>query len=187
MRNVSVPALCLTAVTTLAASRHTQAVKTQPDVPFTATVSASEARFFFPLEERREWIWYLSTTPDNRREYEWSAEVENGGTRYQFGFFLFKAQGRAPARGDFSALIRAGQTSVATAVGAAPHTRMIVLQNGRVNIAQGRGLLVVSITDPETLRTLFSERPPLVTLKMQVPEAAEVTRSVKTTYPGRNR
>ena len=169
-------------VTALAGNGHARAVQTQADAPFTATVSASDARFFFPLEERREWSWYLSTTPDNEREYEWSGDVENGDTHYQFGFFLFKPHGKAPARGDLSALIQAGQTSVATAVGAAPHSRMIVLPNGRVHIAQGHGLLVVSITDQQTLRTLFSERPSLVTVRVQVPGAAEITRSVNIVY-----
>src|SRR4051812_15388084 len=125
MPRVSIPAFCLMVVTTLAGSRSRdpQAVETRPDAPFTAVVSASGARLFFPLEDRREWIWYLSTTPDNEREYEWSGEVENGGTRYQFGFFLFKPQGTTTARGGFRALLPPGPTSAPAAAGTAPPRR----------------------------------------------------------------
>jgi len=156
----------------------------------TATKARRPTRVFFPLEARSEWIWYQPTTPDNALEYAWSAEVENGGSRYEFGFFLFKYPGRAPRSGDFGALVRAGQISVATAVGTSTDTRMILLPNGRLHVALhrfavGQGFMVVSIDDPETLRTLFSERPPLVTLTALVPGTPKVTRSVEITYSER--
>jgi hypothetical protein len=182
MRKALTPVLCLIASTTLKGSRHAPEAEIQPETTFTATVSAIDARFLFPLEKQREWIWYQSTTPDNMKEYEWSVEVENGGTRYQFGFFLFKLPGSSPVRGDLGALIHAGQVSIASAVGPLTQTRMTVLPDRQIHIAYGQGVLVVSFTDLETLRMLFSERPPLVIFKVRVPGASEVSQSVEIAY-----
>ena len=158
----------------------TPIVQDQP--AYTAIVLSSEARFVFPLPDQREWEWYRAATSDNAREYQWTAEVENGGVRYEFGFSLFKPPRQASGHGDLRALISAGQSSVAMAVDTG-NGRWVLLGDA-VHIAREGARLLVVVNDPSTLHRLFSERPPVATFHVRIPGAPDVTRSATITYGG---
>lgn len=149
-----------------------------PSEPFTAVVREREARLTFPLPDQAEWAWQQATTPDDQLEYGWTAEVENRGRRYEFGFLLFKNPRLGPGRGDLAALLAAGQHSVAVRDGGSA----TVASEERVRVEPGPSRLVVVVDDPRTLQLLFSGRPASATFVVQLPGQPVVTREVPVRY-----
>jgi tetratricopeptide (TPR) repeat protein len=124
-------------------------------VTVTGKVTPSEARFVFALPQRPRWEWYRPSTPLNEMEYNWGIGVENGGKNYGAGFLLFKAHD-AMASGKIGDLLRAGQMSVFQSTGDGGGS---VVQTARVYASASGNWLTISVTDPSTLKLLFSGKP----------------------------
>jgi hypothetical protein len=145
---------------------------------FTARVTSAGARFVFPVPDRRIWEWNRPTTLDNRAEYMWAVQLENGGRAYEFGFYRFKFAGATPARGSLGDLLFAGQQTVAARSG----LEAAVLAEARISVAEEPGRLVVSVEDPKTLQLLLSDRPRRALFKVEVSGEKGVTREVHVEY-----
>ena len=153
-------------------------VRKAPAPGFTARVTSAGARFVFPLAKRRTWEWNRPTTPDNRAEYMWAVQVDNGGRLYEFGFYRFKFAGAKPARGSLGDLLFAGQQTVATRSG----LEASVLAEARVSVTEEPGQLVVSLEDAKTLQLLLSDRPRRAVFRIETSGGKGVTREVQVEY-----
>ena len=149
-----------------------------PAPGFTARVTTAGARFVFPLPDRPIWDWNRPATLDNRAEYMWAVELDNGGRVYEFGFYRFKFAGAAPARGSLGDLLFTGQQTVAARSG----SEAAVLPEARVSVAGEPGRLIVSVEDPKTLQLLLSDRPRRALFKVEVSGDKGVTREVRVEY-----
>lgn len=146
--------------------------------PYSAVVTATTARFVFPLVQRKEWQWYRAKTPAGNLEYGWTVDVPNSGRIYQIGFLIFKYPDAQPARGDLAALLRAGQKTIWVGD---ERTRS-VLKGWPVRVIPEGNRIVVVIDDAQTLERIFSGRPSRVTFRVQLPARAEVIREVSLRY-----
>ena len=149
-----------------------------PPQGFTARVTTSGARFVFPLARRPTWEWNRPTTPDNRAEYMWAVQLDNGGRAYEFGFYSFKFAGAKRARGSLGDLLFAGQQTVAARSG----SEASVLPEARVSVTEEPGQLVVSVEDAKTLQLLLSDRPRRAVFRIEAPGRKGVTREVEVEY-----
>jgi len=68
-------------------------------------------------------------------------------------------------KGDFEALLTAGQRSVAALDGRFAR----VLNHARVSVDRAGDRLIVTVDDPETLRLLLSERPSTAEFRTRLP------------------
>lgn len=129
----------------------------------TGTVTPNLVEFRIPLEQPADatWNWNRAETPENQCEYMWQVAVLNASGRYTFGFYLYKAPGAKPAQGELQALFKAGQASVFKddARGAGG-----LIENAQVHVSAEDGRIVLRITDPDVIRTIFGDRPGTVTV-----------------------
>lgn len=145
---------------------------------YTAEVTASEAKFIFPLPDRPVWSWNQPATPIDLCEYEWAADVATQEHTYEFGFFLFKASGSTPARGDIRALLEAGQMSLAIM----KPSGFSLVPDAPVDVEAVGSRLVVAVTHPDILRMLFSGRPPRAVFNVVLPGEKPSKHEVLITY-----
>jgi hypothetical protein len=140
------------------------------------------ARFEIPLTSGggESWTWYDANTPDETLEYQWQVRVR-GEPAHAFGYSLFKIPGAAPQRGDFAALLRAGQASVwrsdndwrrMRATDAKPVVR---IEDNRV---------IIELRDPAVIREVFAARPAEVEIMTQTPSRGPESVFVPVTYRG---
>lgn len=126
-------------------------------------VTPNLAEFRIPLEQpaSAKWDWNRAETPDNDDEYTWQVAVPNGSERYSFGFYLYKLPGSKPEHGSLQALFKAGQASVfkEDAQGQGD-----LVQNAKVSVSTENGRIVLRITDPDLIRTIFGRRPDNATI-----------------------
>ena len=147
--------------------------------PFTAVVSDSEANFVFAVPERAEWDWRLPETRNAGLEYAWTVTVQaSADRRYAFGFSLYNLPSSKPSHGDFGALLQAGGFGVAEVhPGYNQVDRTLKLE-----AVASADRLVMAISDPQTFRRLFSERPEEVTFSVQLPGEGRTSRTVPIVY-----
>ena len=121
-------------------------------------VTSSLAEFTIPLDQSAEslWNWNRVETADNEGEYTWQVAISNGSGRYSFGLYLYKLPGSRPASGNLHALINAAQSSVFRENAAGTGT---IIQKASVHVSVENDRLVLRITDPELLRTIFGHHP----------------------------
>ena len=153
-------------------------LRATPARAFTARVTPAGARFVFPLAKRTTWDWNLPTTQDNRAEYMWAVQLDNGGRAYEFGFYRFKFAGAKPARGSLGDLLFTGQQTVAARSG----LEASVLAEARVSVTEERGRLVVGVEDAKTLQRLLSDRPRRAVFRIEVSGEKGMTREVQVEY-----
>ena len=109
---------------------------TSDGASYRAIANPARASFWFPKPEPRTWYWHNPDVPGNNQEFGWTVTVVNGGSSFEFGFFLYKFADSVPATGDLSALLGAGQMSVFAEDGR-------VLPEARVDVSiQEEGLLL---------------------------------------------
>ena len=126
--------------------------------PFTAVVSATEANFVFELPEREDWEWRLPETRLAGLEYEWTVRVRRSNDRgFQFGYFLFNFPSQQPSHGDLRTLLQQGQWSAGegSQIAGAVHLQTPMKVQGIASLNR----LVLTINDPTTLQTIFTNRP----------------------------
>jgi hypothetical protein len=153
-------------------------LKSTPAPGFTARVTTAGARFVFPVPDRPIWDWNRPTTLDNRAEYMWAVQLDNGGRTYEFGFYRFKFAGAAPARGSLGDLLFTGQQTVAALSG----SEASVLAEARISVTEESGRLLVSVEDPKTLQLLLSDRPRRAFFKVELSGEKGATREVRVKY-----
>lgn len=155
-----------------------QTAATSP-VGYTATVKSGEARFTLPVPRRPEWRWRRSETRERGREYAMSVTVTNEGRSYTFGFFLWKFPGAKPARGDLSALIKAGQESVFERT---PGGSMGILREAGVRVRAEGDRVVITVGGRKNVGRLFSGRPAEVRFETAILDEPPVTQVLPVTY-----
>jgi hypothetical protein len=147
--------------------------------PFTALVTREEARFVLPVPPRNEWKWRQPAVRDNAQEYRLGLNVENNGTKYAFGFYLWKHAGAKPQSGSLSDLIKAGQTSV---FGRTPEGMNRIIRDAGIKSKLDKNMLVITIHGQKNIERLFSARPSEVTFEIKVPDEPPVSRTVAIVY-----
>ena len=175
-RTLTLAALCALSGVGASAPPPVSALRSTP--AFTARVTPAGARFVFPLEKRPTWEWNRRETPDNRAEYMWAVQLDNGGRAYEFGFYRFKFAGAKPARGSLGDLLFTGQQTVAERSG----PQASVLAEARVSVTEERGQLVVGVEDAKTLQLLLSDRPRRAVFRIETSGRKGVTREVQVQY-----
>jgi hypothetical protein len=136
----------------------------------TATVTATAAEFKIPLQQHADqvWTWNRADTPDNDNEYSWTVTARTGTAQYSFGFYLYKLPGSQEAHGPLQDLLNAGQNSVfkEDAEG-----RGELVKDAKVEVTAENGSILVRITNPELIRSIFSDRPRTVAIHARAPAA----------------
>ena len=155
--------------------RQTPLVQT----PFAAVVKRNEARFVLPIPPKSEWKWRLRETKNNAQEYRLDVSVENGGTKYAFGFYLWKRSGATPRSGDLSDLIAAGQASV---FGRTSDGMNRIIRDAGIKLKLNGEMLVITIQGQKNVERLFSSRPPDVTFAIKVPDESPTSKTIPVTY-----
>ena len=98
--------------------------------------------------------------------------------RYALGFSLYNFPSLKPSHGDFRALLQAGGFGVAEVhPGYNQVDRTLKLE-----AVASADRLVIAISDPQTFRRLFSERPEEVTFSVQLPGEGRTSRTVPIVY-----
>jgi hypothetical protein len=147
--------------------------------PFTALVTREEARFVLPVPTRNEWKWRQPAVKDNAQEYSLGLNVENNGTKYAFGFYLWKHAGAKPQSGSLSDLIKAGQTSV---FGRTPEGINRIIRDAGIKSRLDKNLLIITIHGQKNVERLFSARPSEATFEIKVPDESPVSQTVAIVY-----
>ncbi|HEX8352038.1 MAG TPA: hypothetical protein VF611_03885 [Pyrinomonadaceae bacterium] len=146
---------------------------------YTATVKGGEARFALPVPRRPEWRWRRGETKENAREYMFGVRVLNEGREYTFGLFLWKFPGAKPGRGDFSALVGAGQKSLFERSASG---RMTIVRDGGVKVRQDGDRLVITVSGRGNVARLFSGRPAEVKIETSLLDEPPTSQAVPVTY-----
>ena len=177
-------AVTLIVVIVIAASAKAGVVRSivpdwQSAKPFTAVVSASEANFVFAVPERTAWEWRLPETRNAGLEYAWTVTIQaSADHRYALGFSLYNFPSLQPSHGDFRALLQAGGFGVAEVhPGYNQVDRTLKLE-----AVASTNRLVITVSDPQTFRRLFLERPTEVTFSIQLPGQGRTSRTVPIVY-----
>lgn len=113
------------------------------------------------------------------QEYRLSVAVENEGSKYSFGFYLWKRSGAQPQTGNSSELIKAGQTSV---FGRASAGMNSIIRDAGIKSRLDQDMLIITIHGKENVKRLFSARPTEVTFDIKVPDEAPTAKTVAITY-----
>ena len=133
------------------------------DSKTTGTVAPNLAEFKIPFEKPADgmWSWNRAETSDNDCEYMWQVAVPSRSGRYSFGFYLYKAPGSKPARGELQDLFKAGQASVfkEDAQG-----RGDLIDDAKVKVLAENGRIVLRLTDADLIRAIFASHPATVTI-----------------------
>jgi hypothetical protein len=126
--------------------------------PYTAVVSATEGNFVFELPGREEWEWRLPETRLAGLEFEWTVRVRRSNDRgFLFGFFFFNFPRQQPSNGGLGTLLQQGQWTVGegSQIAGAVHLQKPMKVQGIASLNR----LVLTISDPTTLQTIFSDQP----------------------------
>ncbi len=152
--NISLILLVLSASVVAAPPPPVTPVKVQASTP--ALVSSKEALFRIPIPKRETWVWNLGSP--GRQEYGWGVQVDVPGGARWLGVQVWHDQGGAPSKGPLAALVASGD------VGVWPASEVDgPLLKGMLVTAEVQGtVLVLRVTDPGTLKALFSSRPATV-------------------------
>jgi hypothetical protein len=147
---------------------------------YEAVVTPKEGRFVFPVPDQETWRWNRAETAENALEYSWTVAVASGDKTYSFGFNLFKFSGAKPTKGPLRDLLFAGQDDVWL------HDKQggAEIVAGRVLVVAEKDAVVVSITEPRLLKSLFADKPANVTMETVHPDrpAGPSRKSVKVSY-----
>jgi uncharacterized caspase-like protein len=143
---------------------------------FVAEVTQSRARFIMPIYPRAVWDWNRPSTPLNGSDYLFTAEVENGGARYEFGYYHYKYT-TASGSGGFRALMRAGQRSVFRVDGTTGS-----LMKADVDVTLEDNRVIIEVTDRATWHLLFGQHPTEAVLTAVIPGAERISRRVAIVY-----
>jgi len=121
-----------------------------------AVVSPTEAVFRISAPEREQWVWNLGRP--GVREFGWVVEVSTpAGVRW-LGVQIWHEEGGVPTKGPLSALVATAEVGVwpATDSRGPPLAGMPVAAE-----VQGSEI-VLRVTDPAALESLFASRPATV-------------------------
>ena len=152
---------------------------TQQPSTYTAIVTPKEATFTIPVSQRDRWTWRRADTKDNQQEYRMDVTVKNEGNEYTFGFYLWKYHGAAPASGDFSDLISAGQKSLFER---SPSRLMTIVKGAKVTVGLKGDSVVITLRDKDEIKRLFSSQPAEVVFKVKIPGDPDINQSVAVIY-----
>jgi hypothetical protein len=111
-----------------------------------ADVTKEYAKFYFPIYEEDEYKWHKSSAVDNSLEYAFAINIGN----LQAGYFLYKYPGEKEKTGSISALLSSGQISTWQK----SDDGYEVIDYHPVDVFYSNPYLVISITNPETLKYL---------------------------------
>lgn len=133
------------------------------DVKTTGSVAPGLVEFRIPLEQPADpiWSWNREETEDNACEYMWQVAVPNGNGRYSFGLYLYKSPGSKPQSGKLQDLFKAGQASVFRE-DSQGHGDLV--EDSSVTVSEEDGRIVLRISDPGLIQTIFSNHPKTATI-----------------------
>ncbi|NUN68590.1 MAG: hypothetical protein HUU02_02655 [Bacteroidetes bacterium] len=162
---------CAVCLTTIALS--------QPD--FTAHVTANELSVSFPIDDASEfsyWKWNLPETRNNGIEYQFTAKIESGNIGYEFGYYHFKFNNAEPGSGNFSSLIKSGQTSIFRVANGSGER----INEGKVVTRIENGTLIITFNGSESLNRILSLKPKDLRVTVRIPNRHVVKQYVTIIY-----
>jgi hypothetical protein len=145
----------------------------------TGVVTALAAEFSIPVAHEGPWRWDRSETPDNALEFRWEVSVKSKDEEYQFGFSLFKFPGSKEGAGNLDELLKAGQASL-WKIGSDGGGSLV--QGASVSATAVGGRVVVRVSDPASVRLLFSHRPPMAKVLTKTPDSSQESYEVSIEY-----
>ena len=138
-----------------------------------AVVSPGAIRVTVPIGRRTEstWTWNHASTPDNVEEYRWQARI---GTRYAFGFSLFKRPGSLPQSGSFEDLLRAGQADTWSIAGGSAR-----VMRGVTPTLRGKAdSLILELTHPLIVAEILRSDARQIVVESSSPYRARVSTTI---------
>jgi len=116
-------------------------------------VSTTDAVFRVPVQPREAWGWNLGMP--GVLEFGWLVELTTPTGQYRLGVQVWHVEGSMPAEGTLAELIGSGETGVWRM----PEAHGAPLAEMPVSVEVQGDDLVIKVSEPSTLQTLFLARP----------------------------
>lgn len=179
-----------------AGQRRTQRSTFSPRAgEYHATVDQNEATFTIPLVSRQKYQWCPGGL-----QYAWTIKVKANNQEFEFGYFMFTAQGAAPCgEGNLQKLLSEGQFSLFRHSDQSDSLITGVTEEGRLatyednysddflaekTVVSGlpsQNKLILKVSGIRTLQFLFANRPKYVTFETRTFEKTQSV-TVPVTY-----
>jgi len=178
-----------------AGESRTQKLTSKSPAGYHAAVDQNEAAFTFPLVSTQKYQWCPGGL-----QYAWTVKVKANDQEFEFGYFMFTAQGAAPCgEGNLQKLLSEGQFSLFRHSGGSDSLITGVTEEGGLatyednysddflaekTVVSGlpsQNKLILKVFGIRTLRFLFANRPKYVTFETHTFEKKESI-SVPVTY-----
>lgn len=128
-------------------------------------VTPSSATFQIPIKHKGMWRWNVHGGERERREYQWTLRIDQRGSTYAFGFSLFSRKDDSVKVGTLQQLLQDGQSNVWQIRDSGGR----VVRGAEVETRVTSSGLELRITQPSTVKQLFSTRPKTATAEIRVP------------------
>jgi hypothetical protein len=162
--------LALACFSLAAARAEAKAPPPPPTGVFVATATTDKATFSFPTDPGRTFDWDRADDPAGSVEYRWTVGVNDGGAKYEVGFFKLKSSvGDAAQSGRLDDLLKAGSLGLFRQDDAG---RLVMVEGAGVSATATPTALVVTITGVSNVDRVLSARPSSVTFEVSSPGAA---------------
>lgn len=148
------------------------------DKPFSATVSADQAKFIIPVGEKDQWEWNVEGdgVQVTKMDYRWEINVGD----VQFGFYHWSIG--QPQTGDLEALLAAGDVSAQRVIWNQGHTQPQLTGLAGVSAQPTCDNVVILINGKENVAAIFSSRPEKARFRIHQPGKAFAAQDVSISY-----